>query len=121
VVNEEELALKESYVGALSALVRGEFIPAKEKLYEQKGAELIKLTLEQEQSMRICKKLALLLNDLFYYDTKSPGFTFTKSAVSCGLLQVILDRFACHGDLELRELMLRSLVYISGQNSPASD
>ena len=68
IVNEEELAIKETYVGGLSALVRGEFVEAKTAFYSQNGTHLIKELLEKEESMRICKKLALLLTDLFYWD-----------------------------------------------------
>lgn len=71
--------------------------------------------------MRICKKLALLLTDLFYWDTKDPGHGFSATALENGLIQTILDRFVTHGDLELRELILKGLRHPAALECPARD
>jgi hypothetical protein len=60
------------------------------------------MLLEQEQSVRLCKKTALMLADLFHYDSIKPPHPVTLASRRIGLFDLLLDRFALHPDRELR-------------------
>ncbi|CAG9328096.1 unnamed protein product [Blepharisma stoltei] len=63
---ESDQGLQEQYFSCLSALVRGEYTLARQKFIEKDGLLLAQRVIRGTESMKITKKIVLLLSDIFH-------------------------------------------------------
>lgn len=98
---ETEIQLRESYITALSALVRGELLTTRLDFIAKEGMKLISELLSDPPTLRIHKKILLLLSDLLYHESVEPQANFASDYASYGL-QGLLERE--HTDPDVQEL-----------------
>jgi hypothetical protein len=101
---ETDLALKESFVGCLSSLVRGKFEEAREKFFELDGISLIYSLLLERSSPRIVKKCLLLLSDLLYHTRSCRDERMNQMMRDNGMFDLIRE-ISREGDLEMKEMI----------------
>lgn len=104
---ETDLLLKEQYVSALSSLVRGGVTSIIQEFLDKEGLQLILNLLSSRESLRIVKKITLLLSDLFYQD-KEHNLNILPQATHLNLIQALYNLSDLHDD-ELNEMASHAL------------
>mmetsp|Transcript_8203 Transcript_8203/g.16163 ORF Transcript_8203/g.16163 Transcript_8203/m.16163 type:complete len:266 (+) Transcript_8203:13093-13890(+) len=98
---EESIELREAYVTALSALVRGEFEETRLAFIEKEGLRLISELLSSPPSLRTHKKVLLLLTDLLYHESVKTQGSFAADYTRLGITALLQQP---HTDPDVIEL-----------------
>ena len=109
---EKDVPLKEQYVGCLSSLIRGEFLPGKERFMDAGGVEVVHGVLLARESVRIVKKCLLMLSDVLYNTRRKGSVRFTELVRDAGVIDT-LQGLLEGADTEMSEMI--QMVFYNSQ------
>jgi hsp70-interacting protein len=93
--------LREAYIGALSALVRGELLDTRVQFIAKKGLKIIADQLASPSSLRAHKKVLLLLLDLLYREAEAQQPDFVTEYREYDISSLLQQG---HQDTDVQEL-----------------